>query len=90
MTTSSLLIQDTKLAIDKLREFLRTIDLNATDDKGKPLYTISNITSAIKQIPQLSKDLMEAEKAVAKDIEEVGRARGGNEHKKLFENGVPI
>ena len=54
------------------------------------LYTISNITSAIKQIPQLSKDLMEAEKAVAKDIEEVGRARGGNEHKKLFENGVPI
>lgn len=90
MTTSSLLLQDTKLAIDKLREFLRTVDLNATDDKGKPLYTINNITSAIKQIPQLSKDLMEAEKAVAKDIEEAGRARGGNERKKLFEDGIPI
>ena len=90
ITTSSLLLQDTKLAIDKLREFLRTVDLNATDDKGKPLQTINNITSAIKQIPQLSKDLMEAEKAVAKDIEEAGRARGGNERKKLFEDGIPI
>ena len=33
---------------------------------------------------------MEAEKAVAKDIEEAGRARGGNERNKLLEDGIPV
>ena len=80
ITTSSLLLQDTKIAIDKVREFLRNVDLTQTDDKGKPVYTINNITSAIKQIPQLAKDVLAAEKAVAKEIEENSRARGGNDN----------
>lgn len=88
ITTSYLLLQDTKMAVDKVRQFLREVDLFAVDDKGKPMYTIQSITSAIKQIPQLAKDLVEAEKAIAKEIEEAGRARGGNERKKLFEDGV--
>lgn len=88
ITTSYLLLQDTKVAVDKVRQFLRNIDLNALDDKGKPVYTISSVTSAIKQIPQLAKDLVEAEKMITKEIEEAGRARGGNERKKLFEDGI--
>ena len=88
ITTSYLLLQDTKTAVDKVRKFLREVDLFAVDDKGKPMYTIQSITSAIKQIPQLAKDLVEAEKMIAKEIEEAGRARGGNERKKLFEDGV--
>lgn len=87
ITTSYLLLQDTKIAVDKVRQFLREVDLNAQDDKGKPLYTINSITQAIKQIPQLSKDLLEAEKIVSKEIEEQGRARGGN-NKTLFEDGI--
>jgi len=67
---------------------LETIDLNATDDKGKPLYTINSVTMAIKQIPQLAKDVMEAEKAVEKEIEAIGTARGGNESKSLMEDGI--
>lgn len=88
ITTSSLLLQDTKIAIDKVREFLRKIDLSDTDDKGKPLYTISSVTTAIKQIPQLAKDVLEAERAVAKEIEEQGRARGGNDSKSLMDDGI--
>lgn len=87
ITTSYLLLQDTKIAVDKVRQFLREVDLDAKDDKGKPLYTINSITQAIKQIPQLSKDLLEAEKIVSKEIEEQGRARGGN-NKTLFEDGI--
>lgn len=87
ITTSYLLLQDTKIAVDKVRQFLREVDLNAQDDKGKPLYTINSITQTIKQIPQLSKDLLEAEKIVSKEIEEQGRARGGN-NKTLFEDGI--
>ena len=87
ITSSYLLLQDMKVAIDKVRQFLREVDLTAVDDKGKPLYTINSVTSAIKQIPQLSKDVMEAEKIITKEIEEQGRARGGNQHKTLFEDG---
>lgn len=89
ITTSNLLLQDTRVAIDKLREFLRNVNLNDKDDKGKPLYTISSITQAIKQIPQLAKDIMEAEKIVSKEIEEQGRARG-NTSKTLMEDGILI
>lgn len=86
ITTSYLLLQDTKLAIEKVRQFLRTVDLTATDERGKPLYTINSITSTIKQIPQLAKDLADAERIITKEIEEQGRARGGGE-KALFEDG---
>lgn len=88
ITTSYLLLQDTKIAVERVRQFLRNIDLNAVDDKGKPMYTINSVTTAIKQIPQLAKDLADAEKMITKEIEEQGRARGGNERKKLFEDGI--
>ena len=58
----------------------------ATDDKGKPLYGINTVTSAIKQIPTLVKEITEAERMVTKEIEEAGRARGGGA-RKLFEDG---
>lgn len=90
ITTSYLLLQDTKVAIDKVREYLRDIDLSATDDKGKPVHTLSSITQTIKQIPQLAKDVMEAERIVSKEIEEQAQARGGNDKNSLFEEGVKL
>ena len=90
ITTSFLLLQDTKMAVDKVREFLRKVNLNLLDDKGKPVYTINSITTTIKQIPQLAKDLVEAERTITKEIEEQGRARGGNEALTLFDNGITI
>ena len=89
ITTSSLLLQDTKLAIDKVRQFLRDVDLTQTDDKGKPLYTINSVTSAIKQIPQLAKDVIDAEKAINREIEEQGKLRG-TANKTLMDDGILI
>lgn len=86
-TSSTLLLHDTRIAIDKLREFLRNVDLNAVDDKGKPVYPVNTITSAIKQIPELAKSLAEAEKAVQKEMQEEGRVRGGAA-KSIFEDGI--
>lgn len=87
-TMSQELLKSTKVAINKVKEFLESVDLTATDDKGRPIYTINNITTAIRQIPQLSKDIMETERAVAKEIQEQGTARGGNESKSLMDDGV--
>lgn len=86
-TTSSLLLEDTRALIDKVREQMKEIDLKAVDDKGKPLYTLNTITSTIKQIPALTKDLREAEEALAKEVEEVGRMRG-QKAKKILEDGI--
>ena len=87
--TSALLLEDTRIAVDKVREFLRTVDLTAEDEKGKPKHTIQSVTTAIKQIPQLAKDLAEAEKALAKEIEEQSKARGNSEMS-LFDNGINV
>lgn len=88
MTTSTLLLEDARTAVDKVRKFLKEVDLTATDNNGKPIYTINSITSALRQLPQLAKDLQETERIVTKEVEAVGRARGGNERKKVFEDGL--
>jgi len=88
-TITQELLDSTKIAISKVRNFLETVNLKEVDSKGKPLYTINSITSAIKQIPQLVRDVMEAEKIVSKEIEEQGRARGGN-RKSLMDDDLLI
>lgn len=70
------LLEDTKIAVNKLRQLLRDIDLEEKDDKGKPVYTLNTITATIKQIPGLVKDLDEAERTLSKDIINEARARG--------------
>lgn len=87
ITPGGLLVQRSLIAADKLGKFLEEIDLNAEDDKGKPKYTINSVASAIKQVPQLVKDLQEAQRMLSKEIEEEGRARGGNNSKTIFEDG---
>lgn len=82
---SSLLLEDTRVAVDKLRTLLRDIDLGAVDDKGKPIYTLNTITSTIKQIPSLVKDLNEAEEAIAKEIVSNNKVRGSQE-KSMYED----
>ena len=84
-TASTLLLEDTKITIEKIREMLKSIDFSCLEEKDK-VNAIKNIASTVSMIPKLVKDLTEAEKAVTKEIEEAGRARGGN-NKKLFEDG---
>lgn len=86
-STASLLLADTRLAVDKLRDMLRDIDLTEKDDKNKPIYTLNSVTSTIKQIPSLTKELVEAEKALNRDLDEESRMRGQGV-KKLFEDGL--
>lgn len=79
------LLEDTKMAVNKLRKLLRDIDLEEKDDKGKPVYTLNTITATIKQIPGLVKDLDEAERTLSKDIIEESKARG-SQSKSLYED----
>lgn len=88
VTSSYLLLQDTKLAVDKVREFLRMVNLDERDDRtGKPIYTINSITTAIKQCSELTKTLSELEKTITKEIDESASVRGGNDYNNEFEEG---
>ena len=83
--SSAGLLEDTRVAVNKLRQLLRKIDLEEKDDKGKPVYTLNTITATIKQIPGLVKDLDEAERTLSKDIINESRARG-SQSKALYED----
>lgn len=82
------LLDSMRVALDKIGVFLRNVDLDAVDDKGKPLYTANSIAQVTDKIPELTKKLIEAERIVDAEIRTAGRARGGNERKKMFEDGV--
>lgn len=82
---AALLLEDTRAAVDKLRQLLRNINLDETDDKGRPIYTLNVITSTIKQIPALVKDLDEAERTLAKEIAQSDKVRGAAE-KAIYED----
>ena len=84
-STSALLLEDTRIAVDKLRQLLKDIDLTQLDDKGKPIYTLNTITATIKQIPALVKDLDEAERTLAKEIAQNDKVRGAQE-KAVYED----
>jgi hypothetical protein len=86
-TSAALLLEDTRIAVDKLRKLLTSIDLEERNEDGKPVYTINSITATIKQIPQLIQELDNAEKALAKDEAAESKMRGAGE-KSLFDDGV--
>ena len=91
VTESSLLLEDCRVAIDEVRSFLRGFKLDSEsnmDDKGRPIYKINDLLTAVSKIPELVKKLSEAEKAVNRDIEEQGRARGNQGSKTLMEDGI--
>lgn len=90
VTASSLLLERTRKTLDRVGIFLENIDLTEEDDKGKPKYTVQSVVSSAKLVPQLVKEITEAERTVAKEIEESGRARGNNGSKKLMDDGILI
>ena len=87
--TAALLLEDTRVAVEKLRKLLRDINLQDTDDKGRPLYTLNTITATIKQVPSLAKDLDEAERALSSEMRNEGKMRGQGE-KTIFEDNLDI
>lgn len=86
-TSSSLLLNDTKYIIDNIRSTFRSIDLTEKDANGKLVFNIGQVMTAVKQVPGLVKELADAEKAVAKEIEDMGTMRGMKQ-KAILEDGV--
>lgn len=77
ITTSALLLEGMRKGIENVRKFLSDVDLFTMNEKtNAPVYQVSTITSALKQVPELARALIEAEKALAKDFATDDKARG--------------
>lgn len=87
-TTSALILEDTRKVAENLRKALPTINIMEEDDKGRPKYTISSITKAIRELNVLVKELAETERVIAKEMAESnGRVRG-QKAKTILEDGL--
>lgn len=77
-TASSELLADTRLIIDKMRQALKSVDFESLDEKDMP-NAVKTVATIVGMIPKLVKELSDAEKAVTKELEEQGKARGQQE-----------
>lgn len=77
-TPSSILLADTNMVVDKVRNVLKSIDFEELDEEKK-VMAVKTVASVVAMIPKLVKDLSDAEKAVQKELEETGKARGSQE-----------
>lgn len=75
-TTASILLESMRKGIDQLRRFFEEFDLFKLDKNDRPVYQVSTMTSALKQVPELARALVEAEKSLAKDFATDDKARG--------------
>jgi len=77
-TPSSLLLDDTRTVIGKLRQALKGIDFDGLEE-DKKATALKTVASIVAMIPKLVRDLSEAEKAVQRELEETGKARGSQQ-----------
>lgn len=84
-SSSILLLEDTRVAVNRFREMLNEIDFKEVDDKGKPIYPMNTVLATIKQVPELVKSLDEAERSIAAEIAQNDKVRGA-QTKSVYED----
>ena len=88
-TTATEAINDTKIALDKLRALLRNADFEKLDKNDKPIYTPQALGATIEKVISLAVQVSEAEKKIYKDIGEDYDARGKST-KGILDDGMDI
>lgn len=90
ITQSSSLLQDLRELLEKMRKSLRGIDFEEATDLKEKVNAIKTASAIIDSLPGTILKIQNTEKLVANEIEEKGRARGGNEAKSLFDDGINL
>ena len=80
ITPSQELLVSALIGAKKVGDFLRTVDLTEEDDKGKPKYQVSTITSALKDVEKIVSTLQTLQRKVEQELQDdQGKARGTQE-----------
>ena len=88
-TSSVLLLETTRMLVDKLMKQMKSLDLDERDDKNKPIFALNTITATIEKVPALVLKLDEAEKTISSELKNDSRMRGQGE-KSVFEDNLEI
>jgi hypothetical protein len=78
-TMSQELLNAALIGAAKVSEFLKEVDLNDEDDKGRPKYQVSSITAALKNVEGIVTSLQNLQKKVDTEIQESSKARGSQD-----------
>lgn len=79
ITASQKLLESALISAEKVSKFLRDVDLYEEDDKGRPKYQVSQITTALKNVEGIVTSLQNLQKKVDQEVNEQGKARGSQE-----------
>ena len=71
------LLQAAQEVTDKIIDYFQNIDLNSTDEQGKPLIKITDIQKAMDQSVKQIESLKQIEALVKKELTEQSQIRGG-------------
>ena len=88
-TSSVLLLETTRMLVDKLMKQMKGLDLDERDDKNKPIFALNTITATIEKVQGLVVKLDEAEKTIAAELKSDSKMRGQGE-KTIFEDNIDI
>lgn len=88
ITPSQELLNASMIAAHTVSSFLKRTDIfDLVDDKGKPLYQVSTITAALKNVEGIVTSLQNLQKKVESELVEQGNARGSQELT-IFDNDM--
>lgn len=76
-TRSLKFVQGARNAIDKMIEFFDNVDFTLLDDKGQPVYKITDLVRTVKESHGMLESLKRLEQQVKNEIEAKGTSRGG-------------
>lgn len=88
-TPSTVLLNQTKRTINKLSDFLETMDFTEVDSSGKLKYDMKKIIDTTNQIPQLIVTLREIEMKVKEEQETLNKKIKGGKILEALEDGIP-
>lgn len=77
ITRSLKFVQGARNAIDKMIEFFDNVDFTLLDDKGQPVYKITDLVRTVKESHGMLDSLKKLEQQVKNEIEAKGTSRGG-------------
>lgn len=71
------LLQSAELVTDKIIDYFDNLDLNDTDDQGKPLVKVADVQKAMENSAKQIETLRQIEALVKKEVMEQSQIRGG-------------
>jgi hypothetical protein len=84
-TQSMGLLEDAEYAVERLRDYFRTVDLTKTDATGKPLFTAKDLIGNLKNLGDVISGIKELKLEVLKE-QQSGNMVKGNRQKSAFED----